>query len=72
MPPKTVKIAPLKILQRWHFSSQLRRMGVIASYQQQSANGLIEAHHIGCVKGAPETIKSMVKESFFFELTELL
>lgn len=61
MPPRGSKAAPLKIMQRWHFSSELRRMAVVAAYQQQAAaGGQLESVHLACVKGAPEVIKPMV------------
>jgi magnesium-transporting ATPase (P-type) len=60
MPPRHVKTAPVKIMQRWHFSSQLKRMAVIGAYQQTNAANQLESIHIACVKGAAETVKTMV------------
>lgn len=48
----------LKIFQRFSFSSALKRMSVIAGYQD-FANSSSETIYISCVKGAPETLKSM-------------
>ncbi|KAI6221259.1 Cation-transporting ATPase [Aphelenchoides besseyi] len=54
--PKKSKLHPLKIFQRYHFSSQLKRMTVIAGYVQP---GMSEPKHLVVVKGAPETLKPM-------------
>ena len=48
----------MKIFQRFNFSSALKRMSVIAGYQDL-ANSSTETVYISCVKGAPETLKSM-------------
>ena len=51
-----------KILHRYHFSSALKRMSVIASVH--SASDSVGANnHIVATKGAPETLRKMV--SFF-------
>lgn len=47
----------LKILQRFHFSSALKRMSTVCSL-------LGGAQHIGVVKGAAEVIRPMVKYAF--------
>lgn len=57
MPKKNLKIPPLKIFHRYHFSSQIKRMTVIAGYQ---LHGISETQHIVVVKGAPEVLKKMV------------
>ncbi|KAI6176078.1 hypothetical protein M3Y97_00759800 [Aphelenchoides bicaudatus] len=54
--PKKSKMHPLKIFHRYHFSSQLKRMTVIAGY---TAQGFSEPKHVVLVKGAPEMLKSM-------------
>ncbi|XP_073941459.1 endoplasmic reticulum transmembrane helix translocase [Choristoneura fumiferana] len=59
--PKKGKSPGLKIVHRNHFASALKRMSVIAGYQVNE-RGFIETHYISSVKGAPETIKSMLKE----------
>ncbi|XP_059059301.1 endoplasmic reticulum transmembrane helix translocase [Achroia grisella] len=59
--PKRGKSPGLKIVHRNHFSSALKRMSVIAGYQINE-RGFMETHYISSVKGAPETIKSMLKE----------
>lgn len=46
----------MKIFQRYHFSSALKRMAVVAGY---SSGGSLDTHYIVSVKGAPETLKSM-------------
>lgn len=57
--PKRGKFKALKIVQRYHFSSALKRMSVLASYQQPFGN---ETAYIGAVKGAPEVIRTMLKD----------
>ncbi|XP_045768267.1 endoplasmic reticulum transmembrane helix translocase [Maniola jurtina] len=59
--PKKGKSPGLKIVHRNHFSSALKRMSVVAGYQVNE-RGFIETHYISSVKGAPETVKSMLKE----------
>ncbi|XP_047987230.1 endoplasmic reticulum transmembrane helix translocase [Leguminivora glycinivorella] len=59
--PKKGRSPGLKIVHRNHFASALKRMSVIAGYQV-TERGFIETHYISSVKGAPETIKSMLKE----------
>ncbi|CRL01594.1 CLUMA_CG014432, isoform A [Clunio marinus] len=56
--PKRGKFKALKIYQRYHFSSSLKRMSVLAGYIQSYTG---ETHYIGTVKGAPETIMKMLK-----------
>ncbi|KAI4466177.1 cation-transporting atpase-related [Holotrichia oblita] len=55
--PKKGKAAALKIFHRFHFSSALKRMSVITGYNQQ---GTMETIYLATVKGAPETLKSMI------------
>ncbi|UYV65601.1 ATP13A1 [Cordylochernes scorpioides] len=57
--PKKGKSAALKIIQRFHFSSALKRMSVIASYTNP---GQSEPIYIATVKGAPEILKPMFSE----------
>ena len=45
--PKRGKFAAMKIFQRFHFSSALKRMSVIAGY---SNPGSSETHYLACVK----------------------
>ncbi|KAL0848969.1 hypothetical protein ABMA28_013357 [Loxostege sticticalis] len=59
--PKKGKSPGLKIVHRNHFSSALKRMSVIAGYQINE-RGFMETHYISSVKGAPETVKTMLKE----------
>lgn len=56
--PKRGKFKTLKIFQRYHFSSTLKRMSVLAGYLQPYNN---ETNYIGTVKGAPEIIMKMLK-----------
>ncbi|CAH3839816.1 endoplasmic reticulum transmembrane helix translocase [Pieris brassicae] len=59
--PKKGKSPGLKIVHRNHFASALKRMSVVAGYQV-TERGFVETHYISSVKGAPETIKTMLKE----------
>uniref|UniRef100_A0A0K8SC29 Endoplasmic reticulum transmembrane helix translocase n=1 Tax=Lygus hesperus TaxID=30085 RepID=A0A0K8SC29_LYGHE len=54
--PKRGKSPGLKIFQRHHFSSALKRMSVVAGY---TVPGTAETNYIATVKGAPETLKTM-------------
>lgn len=56
--PKKGKFKALKIYQRYHFSSSLKRMSVLAGYLQSYTG---ETNYIASVKGAPETIMKMLK-----------
>ena len=56
--PKKGKFKSLKIFQRFHFSSSLKRMSVLAGYLAPYTN---ETCYIGTVKGAPETLIKMLK-----------
>lgn len=57
--PKRGKLKPLRIVQRYYFSSALKRMSVLAGYLIPFSN---EINYIGAVKGAPEVIMGMLKE----------
>ena len=46
-----------KIYQRFHFSSALKRMSVIAGHTKP---GQLETNYIATCKGAPEILKKMV------------
>ena len=48
----------LKIYHRFHFSSALKRMSVIVGH---TPAGSTETHYMATVKGAPETLKEMVR-----------
>ena len=54
--PKKGKFAGLKIFQRHHFSSTLKRMSVVCGY---TVPGTSETRYLVTVKGAPETLRSM-------------
>lgn len=56
--PKRTKAPPLKIHQRFHFNSTLKRMSVVASYRLDMSNQNI---YIATAKGAPEFMKSLMK-----------
>jgi len=55
--PRKGKGHGLKIFQRFHFSSALKRMSVIAGY---TPPGSMHVDYIITVKGAPEVLKDMV------------
>lgn len=57
--PKRGKFKPLRIHQRFHFSSALKRMSVLAAYTAPYTNDTI---FIGTVKGAPEILQKMLKD----------
>ncbi|CAP26242.2 Protein CBG06150 [Caenorhabditis briggsae] len=60
MPPKSQKgITGIKIFHRYHFSSALKRMTVVAGYQ---ASGTADTVFISAVKGAPEVLRNMYTE----------
>ena len=63
--PKKGRQSGIKIVQRFHFSSQLKRMSVLASCNLSATN---ETQFIAAVKGAPETLKSMVSSKSEFSL----
>lgn len=58
IPVKRGKSTVMKILQRHHFSSALKRMCVVVAYDLPGS----EMHYMVAVKGAPETLKTMVSE----------
>lgn len=55
--PLKRKTHGLKIFHRFHFASALKRMSVIAGH---TPPGSSDTDYIATVKGAPETLKSMV------------
>ena len=57
--PKKGQRQSLKIEQRFHFSSALKRMSVIISMQLGIASN---SQYLVTAKGAPETLKAMVSE----------
>jgi cation-transporting ATPase 13A1 len=64
VPKKTTKNTNgWKIYHRFHFSSALKRMSVIAGHTK--AGG--ETSYIATCKGAPEVLKSMVSFCFVFK-----
>lgn len=54
--PKRGKAPGMKIFQRHHFSSALKRMSVVAGY---TLPGTTDTTYVATVKGAPETLKPM-------------
>jgi len=60
--PKKGKSSALKIVQRYHFSSALKRMCVVAGY---NISGASDIHYMATVKGAPEILKNMVSKITF-------
>ena len=57
MIPRKGQSPVLKIVQRHHFSSALKRMSVVASYTMPGSS---EINYMTTVKGAPEIIKDML------------
>jgi len=57
--PKKGKYAGLKIFQRHHFSSALKRMSVVCGF---TVPGTSETKYLATVKGAPETLRSMFSQ----------
>ncbi|KAK3854496.1 hypothetical protein Pcinc_039026 [Petrolisthes cinctipes] len=57
--PKRGKLPGLKIFHRFHFSSILKRMAVVCGYTMPGAADTV---YLATVKGAPETIRSMLRE----------
>uniref|UniRef100_A0A667XW47 Endoplasmic reticulum transmembrane helix translocase n=1 Tax=Myripristis murdjan TaxID=586833 RepID=A0A667XW47_9TELE len=57
--PRGIKTQGLKIHQRFHFASALKRMSVLASYEKL---GSTELCYISTVKGAPETLRGMFSQ----------
>lgn len=57
--PRKGKASSLKIYQRFHFNSQLKRMSVIAGFSENQ--GSTEVTYLACVKGAPEILKPMFR-----------
>ncbi|CAL1274747.1 unnamed protein product [Larinioides sclopetarius] len=57
--PRKGKMSGLKIFHRFHFSSSLKRMSVIAGYNPQGSS---DTSYIAAVKGAPEILKTMFEE----------
>jgi len=57
--PKRGKLPAMKIFQRFHFSSAVKRMSVIAGY---STPGSSETQFLACVKGAPEVLEPMFEK----------
>ncbi|XP_076978302.1 endoplasmic reticulum transmembrane helix translocase [Tamandua tetradactyla] len=57
--PRSIKTQGLKIHQRFHFASALKRMSVLASYEKLGSPDLC---YIAAVKGAPETLHAMFSQ----------
>ena len=58
MVPKKGRLPGMKIFHRHHFSSALKRMCVVAGRTQNA--GSSETTFFASVKGAPETVKTML------------
>ncbi|XP_029440768.1 manganese-transporting ATPase 13A1 [Rhinatrema bivittatum] len=57
--PRSIKTQGLKIHQRFHFTSALKRMSVLASYEK---TGSMDLCLVAAVKGAPETLHRMFSQ----------
>ncbi|ETE70995.1 putative cation-transporting ATPase 13A1, partial [Ophiophagus hannah] len=57
--PRSIKTQGLKIHQRFHFASALKRMSVLASYEKVGSTDLC---YIATVKGAPEMLHKMFSQ----------
>ncbi|XP_053319363.1 endoplasmic reticulum transmembrane helix translocase [Spea bombifrons] len=57
--PRSIKTQGLKIHQRFHFASSLKRMSVLASYERPGSTDLC---CVATVKGAPETLQKMFSQ----------
>ncbi|XP_075433887.1 endoplasmic reticulum transmembrane helix translocase [Ascaphus truei] len=57
--PRSIKTPGLKIHQRFHFTSSLKRMSVLASYERPGSTNLC---CVATVKGAPETLHKMFSQ----------
>ncbi|KAH0628968.1 hypothetical protein JD844_010644 [Phrynosoma platyrhinos] len=57
--PRSIKTQGLKIHQRFHFASALKRMSVLASYEKVGSTDLC---YIATVKGAPEMLHRMFSQ----------
>ena len=55
--PRRGRKVTLRIAQRFHFSSALKRMSAVCALTQASHSG---PAHMAAVKGAPETLREMV------------
>uniref|UniRef100_A0A8D2M6N7 P-type ATPase A domain-containing protein n=1 Tax=Zonotrichia albicollis TaxID=44394 RepID=A0A8D2M6N7_ZONAL len=56
--PRSLKTPGMRIHQRFHFSSALKRMAVLASLENASG----EIRYLAAVKGAPETLHAMLSQ----------
>lgn len=59
MIPSKGKLPALKIIHRYHFSSQLKRMTTVASY---NIPGMADPKYLALVKGAPEVLRDMYED----------
>ena len=55
--PKRGKKQSLRIVHRYHFASSLKRMSAVVSVQTPGSS---MSFHMATVKGAPETLRTMV------------
>ena len=60
MPNKGKRVS-MRVVHRHHFSSALKRMSAVVSVQNPGSSS---TEYIVTVKGAPETLRSMVSKSY--------
>lgn len=68
MIPNKGRRVTMRIMHRFHFSSALKRMSAVVSLQTQ---GSTTSDYFAAVKGAPETLRSMVMKHALVHCVQL-